>query len=128
MGTRTLGLNAGSARKLPEDWHAQGIAAAKSIAATMESYSILPSLVINFDQAGLHLIPASSRTHEKGARTVAVAGADDKRQITVVVGSALDGSLLPLQLIFQGQTEKVSPNHTDETKKAGFHLTHTHNH
>lgn len=118
-----------AASKLPEDWHAQGIRMAQSIAATMGSYDVHPSLVINCDQAGLHLVPASARSYEaKGARSVPVAGADDKRQITVVVSSALDGTLLPLQLIFQGKTAACLPAHTAETKQSGFHLTMSENH
>jgi hypothetical protein len=118
-----------AASKLPRDWMEQGKKMAMSIASHMQSYGVHPSLVINFDQAGLNLIPASSRTYEKkGSSCVPITGADDKRQITVVVGSSLDGNLLPLQLIFQGKLQRVMPQHTSLTREAGFHLTCTENH
>jgi hypothetical protein len=79
--------------------------------------------VINLDQTGLHLVPAGSRTYEtKGSKQVPIAGMDDKRQITAVVASSLDGQLLPLQLIFQGKTDASLPQHTDASTLAGFHL------
>ena len=53
---------------------------------------------------------------------------DDKRQITAVVASSLDGQLLPLQLIFQGKTDASLPPHTDASTLAGFHLTKSQNH
>ena len=53
---------------------------------------------------------------------------DDKRQITAVVASSLDGCLLPLQLIFQGKTDASLPPHTDHSRNAGFHLTKSSNH
>jgi hypothetical protein len=118
-----------AASKLPVDWEAQGKRMAMSIASHMSSYGVHPSLVINFDQAGLNLIPASARTYEKkGTSSVPIVGAEDKRQITVVVSSSLDGTLLPLQLIFQGHQQRVMPKHTSKTAEAGFHLTCTENH
>ena len=85
--------------------------------------------MINLDQTGLHLVPAGSRTYEtKGSKQVPIAGMDDKRQITAVVASSLDGQLLPLQLIFQGKTDASLPPHTDASTLAGFHLTKSQNH
>jgi len=40
----------------------------------------------------------------------------------------MSGELLPLQLIFQGKTEKCLPAHTPQTRDAGFHLTQSENH
>lgn len=118
-----------TASKLPVDWHEQGVAMAQRVAVCIETYDVHPSLVINMDQAGLHLVPAASRTYEtKGSRSVLVAGLDDKRQITVCVASTLNGDLLPLQLIFMGKTSASLPQHTEETKKLGFHLTFSSNH
>ena len=43
------------------------------------------SLVINWDQTGIHYVPVSSWTMEiAGLKQVEIAGADDNRQITVV--------------------------------------------
>jgi hypothetical protein len=59
---------------------------------------------------------------------VAIIGADDKRQITAVLASALDGTLLPLQLIFTGKTPACHPPSTDASREARVHITHSPNH
>lgn len=88
-----------------------------------------PSLVINMDQTGVHLIPAASWTYEKqGSAAVAVVGAEDKRQITACLGSSLYGDLLPLQLIFAGKTARVLPPETASSKAARVQLTFSDNH
>jgi len=81
------------------------------------------------DQTGVHLVPASNWTyHTTGASSVAVVGAEDKRQITVCVASSLDGDLLPLQLIFQGKTERSLPLRTLELAASHAHVTFSENH
>jgi len=57
-----------AASKLPLDWEDQGLLMAKRIAATMETHSVHPSLVINMDQTGVHLVPTSNWTyHARGS-------------------------------------------------------------
>lgn len=81
------------------------------------------------DQTGVHLVPASNWTYEdKGATSVAVIGAEDKRQITACIASSLSGELLPLQLIFQGKTPRSLPPATPASIAAGAHLTFSENH
>jgi hypothetical protein len=54
------------------------------------------------DQTGVHLVPTSRFTYEmKNTDSVAVIGAEDKRQITACLASSMHGDLLPHQLIFQ---------------------------
>jgi hypothetical protein len=118
-----------AASKLPLDWRSQGILMAKRIAVFMQLYKVDPSLVVNVDQTGVHLAPVDLRTYEaKGSKVVKVIGADDKRQITCCIASSLDGDLLPLQLIFEGKTAASEPKHTEESKAAHIHLTHSPNH
>ena len=118
-----------AASKLPADWRQQGVLMAKWIAFSMQMFKVHPSLVVNMDQTGVHLVPASSRTFEsKGAHTVQMIGADDKRQITACIASSLDGDLLPLQLIFQGKTSACHPPMTELTKEAHVCVTHSENH
>ena len=75
------------------------------------------------------MVPAGASTYEvKGSKQVSIAGLDDKRQITAVVASSLDGHLLPLQLIFTGSTDACLPPHTDATRNSGFHLTKSSSH
>jgi hypothetical protein len=81
------------------------------------------------DQTGVHLVPASNWTyHATGASSVAVLGAEDKRQITACIASSLDGSLLPLQLIFQGKTTRTLPPSTAEVVASRAHITFSDNH
>jgi hypothetical protein len=81
------------------------------------------------DQTGVHLVPSSSYTYEReGASSVAVIGAEDKRQITVCLASSMDGDLLPLQLIFQGKTPRCLPDSTPASVASQFHLTFSENH
>lgn len=120
-----------AASKLPADWQQQASLYAKRIAVAMHTYTVHPSLVINLDQTGIHFSPSSTRTYaERGSRTVAIAGAEDKRQITAVIGSTLDGQLLPLQLIFQGKTDACHPLTTPAhlAVQQGMHITHSFNH
>ena len=81
------------------------------------------------DQTGVHLVPSSNWTYEQtGSASVAVIGADDKRQITACIASSLAGDLLPLQLIFHGKTARCLPPASADAKAAGVHLTFSSNH
>ncbi len=75
--------------------------------------------------------PAAEQTYEtEGVKAVRSLGKDEKRQITGMVSSASSGSMLPLQLIFQGKTTAVVPNHveTREAVRKGWDLTNSENH
>jgi hypothetical protein len=66
-----------------------------------------------------------------GDKRIQVLGIEDKRQITSVVSSAANGRLLPLQIVFQGTTNRsLSPmNEGRRTCSSfGFHLTYSSNH
>jgi hypothetical protein len=118
-----------AASKLPADWEEQGVRMAMRLAAQIEMYDVHTSLVVNLDQTGVHLVPASFWTYDTaGSTSVAVVGAEDKRQITAVVASSLYGDMLPLQLIFQGKTERCHPPTTPSSKSARVHITHSPNH
>ena len=81
------------------------------------------------DQTGVHLVPSSRFTYEtRDSAAVAVIGAEDKRQITVCVAAALDGTLLPMQLIFQGKTERSLPVATAASLAARVDLAFSENH
>ena len=80
------------------------------------------SLVFCADETGMHLAPAPSTTlDEKGAKNVEVAFADDKRQITGMLGVTLDGHVMPAQLIFEGKTARSAP----ATNKYPAHISTT---
>ena len=78
------------------------------VITTMED--IPEDLIINWDQTGIHYVPVSNWTMAKeGSKSVEIAGADDKRQITVVFGGTMSGDFLPSQLIYQGKISKRLP-------------------
>lgn len=53
------------------------------IQTRVTEYGIPPSLIINWDQTGLHVVPVSQWTMaEEGSKRVEIAGSEDKRQIT----------------------------------------------
>ena len=83
-------------------------------------------LIINFDQTGLQFVPISEWTMEaEGTKRVEVAGKDDKRQLTAVLGGSMAGEFLPPQLIYQGKTSRCLPcvEFPDE-----WHITYSINH
>lgn len=68
-------------------------------------------LIIYFDQTGINYVPMSSWTMEKqGAKRVEIIGKDDKRQITAVLAGTLNGDFLPVQLVYQGKTDRCLPS------------------
>ena len=102
---------------------------AARIAVHIEFSKVDPSLIVNWDQTGVILIPVASRTYERqGEARVAVLGAEEKRQITALLASSMEGDMLPLQLIFAGKTERSRPPPTVASIAAGFHLTSSENH
>ena len=67
-------------------------------------------LIINWDQTAMHYVPVSSWTMAKeGSKRVEICGIDDKRQVTAVFGCSLTGAFLPVQLVYQGKTDKCHP-------------------
>ena len=66
------------------------------------SVSVSLSLSLSLSLAGAyrcHLLPLASTTRaEKGAKDVRIAGYGDKRQITAIAATTMDGQTLPLQV------------------------------
>jgi hypothetical protein len=86
-------------------------------------------MVVNMDQTGVHVVPAASWTYERiGSSAVAIVGADDKRQITACVAASLRGDLLPLQLIFDGKTQRSLPVASAASIAARIDITNSDNH
>jgi hypothetical protein len=96
-------------------------------------HDIPPSLVVNSDHTGIHLVPTGgSKTWEtKGSKQVTVHGKEDKRQVTAVVSSTSDGVLLPLQVVFTGTTFRSLPVLNEGRRHCealGWDLTTSNNH
>ena len=81
------------------------------VSAAVKTGSIPSHLVLNWDQTAIPLLPAGQWTMEKeGSRRVVVTGLGDKRQITGVFCSTMEGDFLPPQLLYEGRTERCHPS------------------
>ena len=101
-----------AARKLPKYFDELKEDFLNCIVTKVQDHMIPKSLIINWDQTGVKMVPCSEWTMaEKESKQVSVTGPGDKRQITAVLGCSLDGSILPPQLLYQGKSEQCHPNH-----------------
>lgn len=74
----------------------------------VSEYSVPDSLIINWNQTGYQLVPGGEWTmEEKGLKQVTVAGIDDERQITLLLGITKSGTLLPPQLIYMQEKQSA---------------------
>ncbi|KAI9059118.1 hypothetical protein FKP32DRAFT_1580172, partial [Trametes sanguinea] len=92
-------------------------------------HNIKPSMIINADQAGVSLMPSGKQTYEvRGSKDVTVHAHEEKRQMTLVVASSLDGKLLPFQSVWGGTTEASLPSRDaprrEEADALGFKYAH----
>ena len=62
---------------------------------------------------------------KRGTKRVEIAALDDKRQITAVFACSLSGIFLPVQLLYQGTTDKCLPK---ITFPSDWHITYSANH
>ena len=92
-----------------------------------ERYQVPDDLILNFDQTPLPYVCVSNHTlHEKGASSVPLVGKGKKKQITGTFTVTKSGIFLPMQLIYEGKTDRCLPK--DVTFPDGFDLTYTQNH
>ena len=61
----------------------------------------------------------------EGSKRVEVAGLGNKRQITATFAASVDGTFLPMQILYQGKTNRPHPKYTFPD---GFDVFHTPNH
>ena len=77
----------------------------KQIGEMVKLRSMPDSLIINLDQTGMKLVPTGDWTMAaEGSRQVEMIGLGDKRQITATFAASLDGTFLPIQILYQGKT------------------------
>ena len=70
------------------------------IKGIVDAHKIPPQFVINWDQAGVKIVPSSNWTLEQeGTARIEIAGLNDKRQVTATLADSLSGELLPLQIL-----------------------------
>ena len=74
-----------------------------AVAEAVVMEEIVAELVLNWDQAGIKLVPSSVWTIERqGEKRVEMVAVNNKRQITAVFCGTMLGEFLPVQLIYQG--------------------------
>ena len=96
------------------------------ISGMVKAHNIPPELIINWDQAGVKVVPSQNWTMEQqGAQRVEIAAINDKRQITITLAGTMSGELLPIQILYQGKTDCCHPKFSFPS---GFDLWHTPNH
>ena len=79
---------------------------------TVEMKEIPAELILNWDQTGIKIVPSSTWTmHAQGSRRVEAVGVNDKRLITAVFCGSLTGDFLPIQVIYQGSTNRCHPRY-----------------
>ena len=80
------------------------------IVSYVEECSIPPPLIVNFDQTPLKFAPVANRTlSAKGSKHVAITGSSFKQAITATFGIICENKFLPMQLIYEGKTERSIP-------------------
>ena len=115
-----------AARKLPPDFTEIKSDFLKRIKDTVTENNIPDELIVNIDQTGSKLVPCSEWTLEKeGERQVSIKGLDDKREITILLGISMSGSMVPPQVIYAGKTNKC---HAEITFPQLWNITHSSNH
>ena len=78
---------------------------------------------LNWDQTGVRMVPFGNWTMEKkGFCQVAIAGLNDKREITVLLAVNMLGETLPSQVIYQGTTDRC---HARYDFPDSWNITHT---
>ena len=82
----------------------------RDIEKKMTKYNIPPQLVLNADQTPSSYVSVGRSTMaEHGAKSVAIKGLTDKRNITLTFVVTLAGDFLPLQIIYGGKTQRSHP-------------------
>ena len=110
----------------PEDFARRKQAFLDEVVGVVEMEEIPPELILNWDQTGINLVPASGWTMDQlGAKRVEIKGVNDKRQITALFCGTLTGDFLPVQLIYKGKSARCHPRHQFPS---GWHITHSPRH
>lgn len=95
----------------------------EDVVSTVDLEEIPPELILNWDQTGINIVPASSWTLERqGSKRVEITGVGDKRMITAVFCGSLTGDFLPIQIVYKGKTNRCHPHFKFP---ANWHITHS---
>lgn len=116
-----------AAHKLPNDWEDQCERSFLRKAYIIKEEDITASLWVNSDQTQVIYAPGDKMTWARtGSKQVAIHGGEEKRAFTLLVSVASDGTVLPMQAIYSGKTQRSRPSskspHYVELIDAGFLL------
>jgi len=90
-------------------------------------HDIPEDLILNFDQTPLPYICSTKHTLEvQGTKNVPIVGKGKKKQITGTFTISMSGTFLPMQLIYQGKTNRCLPKNANFPDD--FDVTYTENH
>ena len=82
----------------------------KKIKELQAGHEIPEDLIVSFDQTPLPYICTGKRTyHKQGSSNVPLVGKGKKKQITGTFAVTMMGQFLPMQLIYQGTTNRCLP-------------------
>jgi hypothetical protein len=134
---RTLGLSERSAtraaQKLPINYEQILSDSFLQQAYIICDHGIPAPLWVNTDQTQTHFQMGGKRTwNKKGKKQIATMGMDEKRAFTLVPSISASGNLLPMQMIFHGQTTASCPStgarwySEAKEKRFRFEPSHTH--
>jgi hypothetical protein len=89
--------------------------------------------MVKNDQTRLHLVPIVGEWtwESKGAKHIKVSGIENKKHVTFIVSSFVDGLFLPPQVVFIGTTHKKLPPNNEGKFMCidnGWDLTFSKNH
>jgi hypothetical protein len=84
-------------------------------------------LYVNSDQTQVIYAPGNRMTWAPlGSKQVSLVGAEEKRAFTLLVSVVADGTILPFQAVYRGETERSCPSSNapcmENIKNAGFRL------
>ena len=95
----------------PRLFKRSGVFSYHQIDEIVSKYNIPSELIINMDQTPLPFFLVSSYTLLlKRDKTVLIRNCSDYRQITGTFAISMTGGFLPIQLIYQGKTDRCHPN------------------
>lgn len=100
-----------AAQKKPINWEDQCEKSFLRKVYVIKEEDIVAALLVNSDQTQVVFAPGDKMTWAAtGSEQVPLLGGEEKRAFTVLVSVASDGTLLPMQAIYSGLTNRSAPS------------------
>ena len=116
-----------TAQNKPENWEDLCEKSFFRKAYVIKEEDIPAMLYVNSDQTQIVYAPGNRMTWAPvGSKQVSLVGLEEKQAFTLLVSVAADGTILPFQAVYRGETERSCPSSNapcmENIKNAGFHL------